>query len=89
MVLQEAMLTTDDNPFDPFTEFDAWFQFDVQHGYHTLSYLARVAAVPTEVSDADELLANERAIDEILRENPLNYRKVTRDYVPITIPFDD
>lgn len=87
--MQEAMLTTDDNPFDPFTEFDAWFQFDVSHGYHTLSYLARIAITSPELSDADELLAIEQAIDEIIRENPLNYKKVTREYVPIQVPFED
>ena len=39
----EVMLTTVDNPYDPFTQFDEWLMFDEDHGYHTCSYLARIA----------------------------------------------
>lgn len=85
--MQESMLTTDDNPFSPFEEFEQWFAYDVSHGYHSLAYLARVARLSPELSDADEIEATDLAIDEILRENPLNYKKVTRDFVPKSIPF--
>ena len=84
----ESMLTTDDNPYSPFDEFEAWYAFDVARGYHTLSYLARIVVTSNELSDADQLLANELAIDEILKVNPLNYRKVSREYVPRSVPFD-
>lgn len=83
----EAMLTTDDNPFSPFDEFESWFVWDTAHGYHTLSYLGRLVNSSPELSDADQLLAQEQAIDEILKENPLNYLKVTREYVPEDIPL--
>lgn len=89
MALYESMLTTDDNPFDPFDEFEAWYAFDMQHNYRTLEYLARVSHTSFELSDADELLAIEQAIDEILKENPLNYKKITREYVPKVVPFED
>ena len=45
-------LTTEDNPYDPFDEFDEWFAFDVSQGYHTCAYLARVVATSTELSEA-------------------------------------
>lgn len=86
--MKESMLTTEDNPFDPFTEFDSWYAYDLSQGYNTLGYLARVAAWSSELSDADELLSIEYAIDEILKENPLNYKKVQRDFVPRSVPFD-
>ena len=41
----EYMLTTVDNPFNPFTEFDEWFAFDRQMGYNTPSFLDRIAKV--------------------------------------------
>lgn len=63
------MLTTIDNPYDPFTELDEWMVFDSAHGYHTLSLLARVAHSSPELSDADQDLALETAIDEIVTEN--------------------
>ena len=76
----ESMVTTMDNPFDPFTEFKPWFSFDVSHGYHTLSLLGRVVATSNELSQLDQILANERAVDEIVKENVTgNYKKVTRE----------
>lgn len=71
------MLTTVDNPFDPFTQFDEWYAYDVAMGYHTSSFLARIVKSSDELSDADQDLAIEEAIDEIVRLNVLGlYRKV-------------
>ena len=76
----ESMLTTVDNPFDPFTEFKPWYSFDLASGYHTLALLARIANTSQELSEADELLVNELAIDEIIRENVSGmHRRVTRE----------
>lgn len=61
-----AMITTLDNPHDPRQDYDAWYQWDIEHGYYTCAYLARVAKVsdefPQEVRDAEI----EAAIDEII-----------------------
>ena len=38
-----SMLTTIDNPFDPFTQFDDWLRFDEEKGYHTCQFLAKIA----------------------------------------------
>lgn len=71
------MLTTVDNPFDPFTEFDQWYAFDEAAGYHTSAYLGRVLKSSENLSDADQDQALEDAIDEIVTENVLGiYRKV-------------
>jgi hypothetical protein len=76
----EAMLTTYDNPHDPFTDYDSWYQWDERAGYHTPSFLARIANVSTETSEPDQVLAINQAIDEIVKENVLGmYRKVTRE----------
>lgn len=72
------MLTTTDNPYNPFTQFDEWLQFDVDAGYNTSGLLARIVQTSDELSEADESLAIENAIDEIVRLNVLgNLRKVT------------
>lgn len=79
-MMAEHMLTTVDNPFNPFTEYDQWQAYDAQLGYHTPSYLARVAMISNELSEADQSLAIEIAIDEIVRENITGvFRKVTID----------
>ena len=73
-------LTTTDNPYDPFDEFDKWYLWDVQHGYHTSAYLGRVARTSGDLSEVDDKLANEQAIDEIVELNLVGiYRKVVRD----------
>ena len=38
----DYMLTTVDNPFNPFTEFDSWLAYDEQSGYNTNGLLARL-----------------------------------------------
>lgn len=75
----EYMLTTVDNPFDPFTQFLEWFGYDEQAGYHTSSFLARIVKSSPALSQADEVLAVQLAIDEIVRENVSGiYKKVSR-----------
>lgn len=69
MDTRERMLTTTDNPYDPFTEFEAWYKWDIQAGYHTPGYLARVVVTSDELSDADQAIATNQAIEEILRLN--------------------
>lgn len=78
--MMEHMLTTTDNPHDPFTEWDAWHAFDERQGYHTTAYLGRIVVTSDELSEADQQLAIERAIDEIVELNVLGiYKKVSRD----------
>lgn len=77
------MLTTLDNPFNPFTQFDEWYSFDVAHGYNTCGLIARIAMTSNELSDVDNELEVEKAIDVIANENITgNYLKVEQDYVP-------
>jgi hypothetical protein len=73
----ESMLTTVDNPFDPFDQFDQWFLYDEEKGYHTCAYLGRVLQISDDMSDEEELLAMEEAIDEIIANDFLGiYKKV-------------
>lgn len=75
--MTEHMLTTVDNPFDPFTQFDEWLAYDETLGHQTLQFLARIVKSSDELSEADQSLAIELAIDEIVRENVNGlYRKV-------------
>ena len=65
------MLTTIDNPFDPVTQWDEWFAEDMRLGYNTPGLLARMAVTSDELSELDQDLAIEEAIDNILRLNVL------------------
>jgi len=77
--MDEVMLTTVDNPYDPFTQFEDWKAFDEFNGYYTCEYLARIAATSPDLSDADNSAEMERAIDEICKINVLGiYKKVKK-----------
>ena len=65
----EYMLTTVDNPFDPFTRFDEWLAYDSRMGYNTAGMLDRIANVSSDLSEPDQALAIQDAIDEIVKEN--------------------
>lgn len=77
--ISESAITTVDNPFDPLQNFDDWFRFDEEKGYHTCAYLSRIAEISDEMSDEEVLQEIERAIDEIVRYDFRNiYKKVKR-----------
>jgi hypothetical protein len=77
MARQLHMLTTVDNPYDPVKDFDEWEAYDKHLGHHTLSFLARIVVHSDDLSQADQDLALEAAIDEIVTENVNGlYRKV-------------
>ena len=76
----ESMLTTVDNPYDPFDQYDLWYAYDARHGHHTPGFLARIANVSDETSEADQSRAIEQAIDEIVKENVSGiFKKVSRE----------
>jgi len=74
------MLTTEDNPYSPFTQFKEWYAFDNLHGYNTSGMLASFVITSDELSNFDQDLAIEVAMDEIVEENVNGlYKKVTKE----------
>lgn len=74
------MLSTIDNPFNPYTHWNEWKRYDEDKKYYTCSYLARIAKTAHDLSDADYIKAVEDAINEIVHLN-INglYTKVYED----------
>ena len=80
-----SMLTTIDNPFSPFTQYEEWLAYDQGKGYHTNEYLTRIAGTGYSLSEDDDDVLQEQAIDEIVRLNILGiYKKVTENDYPNT-----
>lgn len=78
--MTQSLLTTTDNPYDPFTQFEDWYNYDYSQGYKTSEYLARIAKTSDELSDEDNEVAIEEAMNEILFLNVTgNYIRVTKD----------
>ena len=77
---KECMLTTFDNPFDPFEQFDSWLQFDKEKGYNSCERLARIARFSDDMLEREWDEENERAIDEIIKYDFMNvYTKAVRN----------
>mgnify|MGYP003428393391 CR=1 FL=1 len=75
--MNNCALTTFDNPFNPFENFDEWFAFDIQHGYNTCGKLMRIANIENDMSEVEYNNEIERAIDEIIQYDFVElYRKV-------------
>lgn len=78
--MRACMLTTVDNPYDPFDQFDSWYQFDMDKGYSSCSYLARIARTSDQLTDQENNEEIEHAINEIIKYDFQNiYRKVVRE----------
>ena len=78
--MKVCALTTIDNPYDPFSQFDDWFAFDEIKGYHSCAYLGRIAKTSEQLSDLDQAEAVEQAIDDIVRLDPFKiYKKVEKE----------
>lgn len=77
--MEVYMLTTIDNPYDPFTQFDEWYAYDERKGYCTCGYIDRIAKTSSELSASDQIFATNQAINEILEQNVLGiYKKVVK-----------
>lgn len=76
----DCMLTTFDNPYNPFDQFTLWLMFDKEKGYNSCELLARIVNLSDDLSEKEVDEATERAIDEIIKYDPFNiYMKVTRE----------
>ena len=78
--MAKVALTTFDNKYDPFDDYEHWSIFDSDMGYNTAGMLAREVNDSDALSDAEKEIELERAIDKIIKFDFLNiYRKVRRE----------
>lgn len=72
-----CMLSTFDNPFNPFNQFEKWLMFDIEKGYNSCSYLGKIAKTSEQLTEDENNQEIERAIDEIIKYDFMNiYKKV-------------
>lgn len=77
---KDCMLTTFDNPYNPFDDFTLWLLYDKEHGYNTCERLARIAHLSDDMSQDEIDEETERAMDEIIFYDFLNiYKKVWQE----------
>lgn len=81
----QYLVTTEDNPFDPFEQSDDWNRFDQDHGYNTNAYFARVidmvfGGTNDMMTEKEEIELMNKAVDSIVDLNLTgNYKKVGKE----------
>lgn len=77
---QTPFLTTVDNVWNPFTNFDEWFAFDITNEHYSCQRLAKLALISEELSEEENRQEIERAVDRIIELDPTKeYVKVYKD----------
>ena len=85
MAYNKCMLTTFDNPFDPFKQFTSWLLFDEEKGYGTCAYLGRIARTSDQLAEEENDFEIERAIDEIIKYDFRNIYKKVKEQTPTQV----
>lgn len=82
---KDYLLTTVDNPYNPHTSWDQWYDYDERMGYYTCSYLARVMSIGDSMTDEECDREYEFAMNEIIKYDVLNlYAKIApNDVTPM------
>lgn len=67
--MARTWVTTSDNPFDYFEDFDRWYNYDEEKGYHTCAYMDRLVKNSDVLSEETQDTAIETAVDEVVDMN--------------------
>lgn len=83
---KELRITTVDNPYNPFTQWEQWLLFDTRSGYHTSNRLAKVSTISEQLSEDEVYDTVERGIEELMKfgaidkeGNIVEYKKVFKE----------
>ena len=76
-------VTTADNPFNPFTEWDEWYFYDLSKGYSTCERLDRLSNTSSQLSDELNNEELEQAIDQLIEIGAVGKDGTIVDYVKV------
>ena len=75
----KSMLTTVDNPYNPFENFDDWYRFDQDNHHFCCERLAEIVPDFSDSNEIEEIKITESAIDYIISNDLLGkYVKVQK-----------
>lgn len=76
--MDDYMLTTVDNPIDPFENFVAWFKYDMILGHNTCGLLAELSSTSPAFSENKNNEITNQTMDFIVNLAPRLYKKVKK-----------
>ena len=68
----EFMLSTIDNPYDPFEQFTLWHLFDKEKGYDSCERLMRLVDIHEDMTPQELDAATDEAMDKLIEEDIMN-----------------
>lgn len=78
--MDEYMLSTSDNPYSPVDQYTEWLAWDARAGYNTPAYLARVTFTSDDLSEADQAVAIDQAMNDIIENHADGF------YIKVKVP---
>ena len=69
---EQLVLTTSDNPYNPKEDYPKWRQWDIENGYNTEEFIARL--LPSNIDIDDEVAVNNEInniVQEVIEHNVL------------------
>lgn len=84
----EVLLTTVDNPINPFVDFDAWLSEDLRLGHDTCGLIARLYVDYPDMSEYEQVVEYARVIREVFRIDVLNEYTLATKPSWVQVPDD-
>lgn len=77
LISDDILPTTDDNPFDPFTQWDRWISYDRRAGHNTWEHMEILMRPSNELTEAElDDLYSEALLSLLTYHDPYNIRNL-------------
>jgi hypothetical protein len=73
------MLTTIDNPYDPWLEYESWLIFDRQQGYNTNELLASKCLLINDLNEEEQDLEIQDAMNTIVQSSLFPFHIIVKE----------
>jgi len=69
---KKGLVTTIDNPFDPFVQWNEWLAYDQHKQYYTCEFIAKLAQVSPDDDETEKENKLQTAIEFLLDYSPIH-----------------
>lgn len=87
---KQIMITTVDNPYDPYDQFAEWLVYDMVKGYRTCERLGSIVIESDQMTDSEIFDVTERGCERLCKTgaidkngNVVEYKKLIREKEPL------
>ena len=85
--MEHYRLTTKNNPYNPFTQWNDWYFFDLSKGYNTCERIAMKAKTSEQLPDSINNDEIEAAMDELLEFGAIGKDGLLVEYEKVENPY--